>query len=198
MCVNCGRVAMSECTGCHKVNYCSTFCQRKVRLTWTILWSKVQFFKKLKSPFQECRRNTKDVANVVNPSYCFKSYPFFFVCLFWGWIFLLSFIKSMTIWNIKNEASVCLFFFHCRTGRIINTPAVSLQGALLFRRKSQSQPWTWTKWNEVAASPQSVWRREHWGHQTGSPYVDKEEIFFLNTYCGTYYESFPSDRHDLL
>ncbi|XP_037538432.1 deformed epidermal autoregulatory factor 1 homolog [Nematolebias whitei] len=29
MCVNCGRTAMSECTGCHKVNYCSTFCQRK-------------------------------------------------------------------------------------------------------------------------------------------------------------------------
>ncbi|XP_040019354.1 deformed epidermal autoregulatory factor 1 homolog [Gasterosteus aculeatus] len=29
MCVNCGRVAMSECTGCHKVNYCSPFCQRK-------------------------------------------------------------------------------------------------------------------------------------------------------------------------
>ncbi|XP_067349479.1 deformed epidermal autoregulatory factor 1 homolog isoform X2 [Channa argus] len=29
ICVNCGRVAMSECTGCHKVNYCSTFCQRK-------------------------------------------------------------------------------------------------------------------------------------------------------------------------
>lgn len=29
MCVNCGREAMSECTGCHKVNYCSTFCQRK-------------------------------------------------------------------------------------------------------------------------------------------------------------------------
>uniref|UniRef100_A0A3P9N1C4 DEAF1 transcription factor n=1 Tax=Poecilia reticulata TaxID=8081 RepID=A0A3P9N1C4_POERE len=29
MCVNCGRLAMSECTGCHKVNYCSTFCQRK-------------------------------------------------------------------------------------------------------------------------------------------------------------------------
>ncbi|KAM6937602.1 deformed epidermal autoregulatory factor 1 homolog [Xenentodon cancila] len=29
MCVNCGRVAMSECTICHKVNYCSTFCQRK-------------------------------------------------------------------------------------------------------------------------------------------------------------------------
>nr|XP_012311445.1 deformed epidermal autoregulatory factor 1 homolog [Aotus nancymaae] len=28
-CVNCGREAMSECTGCHKVNYCSTFCQRK-------------------------------------------------------------------------------------------------------------------------------------------------------------------------
>ncbi|XP_012888801.1 PREDICTED: deformed epidermal autoregulatory factor 1 homolog [Dipodomys ordii] len=28
-CVNCGRGAMSECTGCHKVNYCSTFCQRK-------------------------------------------------------------------------------------------------------------------------------------------------------------------------
>ncbi|KAK6472651.1 deformed epidermal autoregulatory factor 1-like protein isoform X3 [Huso huso] len=29
MCVNCGREAMNECTGCHKVNYCSTFCQRK-------------------------------------------------------------------------------------------------------------------------------------------------------------------------
>ncbi|XP_034541601.1 deformed epidermal autoregulatory factor 1 homolog isoform X2 [Notolabrus celidotus] len=29
MCVNCGRVAMNECTGCHKVNYCSAFCQRK-------------------------------------------------------------------------------------------------------------------------------------------------------------------------
>uniref|UniRef100_A0A3Q3VKC6 Deformed epidermal autoregulatory factor 1 homolog n=1 Tax=Mola mola TaxID=94237 RepID=A0A3Q3VKC6_MOLML len=29
MCVNCGREAMSECTGCHKVNYCSTFCQKK-------------------------------------------------------------------------------------------------------------------------------------------------------------------------
>ncbi|XP_029951498.1 deformed epidermal autoregulatory factor 1 homolog isoform X2 [Salarias fasciatus] len=29
MCVNCGRMAMSECTGCHKVNYCSAFCQRK-------------------------------------------------------------------------------------------------------------------------------------------------------------------------
>ncbi|XP_062316916.1 deformed epidermal autoregulatory factor 1 homolog isoform X2 [Osmerus eperlanus] len=29
VCVNCGREAMSECTGCHKVNYCSTFCQRK-------------------------------------------------------------------------------------------------------------------------------------------------------------------------
>lgn len=30
-CVNCGREAMNECTGCHKVNYCSTFCQRKVQ-----------------------------------------------------------------------------------------------------------------------------------------------------------------------
>ncbi|XP_031420596.1 deformed epidermal autoregulatory factor 1 homolog isoform X2 [Clupea harengus] len=29
MCVNCGREAVSECTGCHKVNYCSIFCQRK-------------------------------------------------------------------------------------------------------------------------------------------------------------------------
>ncbi|XP_077425734.1 deformed epidermal autoregulatory factor 1 homolog isoform X2 [Vanacampus margaritifer] len=29
MCENCGRVALSECTGCRKVNYCSTFCQRK-------------------------------------------------------------------------------------------------------------------------------------------------------------------------
>ncbi|NXG37680.1 DEAF1 factor, partial [Dromaius novaehollandiae] len=28
-CVNCGREATNECTGCHKVNYCSTFCQRK-------------------------------------------------------------------------------------------------------------------------------------------------------------------------
>ncbi|KAM4723106.1 LOW QUALITY PROTEIN: deformed epidermal autoregulatory factor 1 homolog [Rhinophrynus dorsalis] len=28
-CVNCGREALNECTGCHKVNYCSTFCQRK-------------------------------------------------------------------------------------------------------------------------------------------------------------------------
>uniref|UniRef100_A0A8C6TCS1 SAND domain-containing protein n=1 Tax=Neogobius melanostomus TaxID=47308 RepID=A0A8C6TCS1_9GOBI len=30
MCVNCGRVAMTECNVCHKVNYCSNFCQRKV------------------------------------------------------------------------------------------------------------------------------------------------------------------------
>uniref|UniRef100_A0A1A8S3R4 DEAF1 transcription factor n=2 Tax=Nothobranchius rachovii TaxID=451742 RepID=A0A1A8S3R4_9TELE len=29
MCVNCGRMAMSECAGCHKVNYCSIFCQKK-------------------------------------------------------------------------------------------------------------------------------------------------------------------------
>ncbi|KAK7893128.1 hypothetical protein WMY93_022280 [Mugilogobius chulae] len=29
MCVNCGRVAISECTSCHKVSYCSNFCQRK-------------------------------------------------------------------------------------------------------------------------------------------------------------------------
>ncbi|XP_033113843.1 deformed epidermal autoregulatory factor 1 homolog [Anneissia japonica] len=28
-CVNCGREAMSECTGCHQVSYCSSFCQRK-------------------------------------------------------------------------------------------------------------------------------------------------------------------------
>ncbi|XP_071941774.1 deformed epidermal autoregulatory factor 1 homolog [Antedon mediterranea] len=28
-CVNCGREAMSECTGCHLVSYCSSFCQRK-------------------------------------------------------------------------------------------------------------------------------------------------------------------------
>ncbi|XP_010132322.1 PREDICTED: deformed epidermal autoregulatory factor 1 homolog [Buceros rhinoceros silvestris] len=28
-CVNCGREATNECTGCHKVNYCSTFCQRQ-------------------------------------------------------------------------------------------------------------------------------------------------------------------------
>ncbi|XP_061629723.1 deformed epidermal autoregulatory factor 1 homolog isoform X2 [Phyllopteryx taeniolatus] len=29
VCENCGRVALSECTGCRKVNYCSIFCQRK-------------------------------------------------------------------------------------------------------------------------------------------------------------------------
>lgn len=29
MCVNCGRVAITACNGCHKVNYCSSFCQRK-------------------------------------------------------------------------------------------------------------------------------------------------------------------------
>lgn len=29
-CVNCGREALSECTGCHKVHYCSGFCQRRV------------------------------------------------------------------------------------------------------------------------------------------------------------------------
>ncbi|XP_072291794.1 deformed epidermal autoregulatory factor 1 homolog [Eucyclogobius newberryi] len=29
MCVNCGREAISECTGCRKVSYCSSFCQRK-------------------------------------------------------------------------------------------------------------------------------------------------------------------------
>ncbi|XP_057693912.1 deformed epidermal autoregulatory factor 1 homolog isoform X1 [Corythoichthys intestinalis] len=29
MCENCGRLAQNECTGCRKVNYCSTFCQRK-------------------------------------------------------------------------------------------------------------------------------------------------------------------------
>lgn len=29
MCINCGRVAISECTGCRKVYYCSAFCQRK-------------------------------------------------------------------------------------------------------------------------------------------------------------------------
>ncbi|XP_041445919.1 deformed epidermal autoregulatory factor 1 homolog isoform X2 [Xenopus laevis] len=28
-CVNCGREALNECNGCHKVNYCSIFCQRK-------------------------------------------------------------------------------------------------------------------------------------------------------------------------
>ncbi|NXF33499.1 DEAF1 factor, partial [Nyctibius bracteatus] len=28
-CANCGREATNECTGCHKVNYCSIFCQRK-------------------------------------------------------------------------------------------------------------------------------------------------------------------------
>lgn len=28
-CVNCGREASSECTGCHKVHYCSGFCQRR-------------------------------------------------------------------------------------------------------------------------------------------------------------------------
>ncbi|XP_015930906.1 deformed epidermal autoregulatory factor 1 homolog isoform X2 [Parasteatoda tepidariorum] len=28
-CANCDREAFSECTGCHRVSYCSTFCQRK-------------------------------------------------------------------------------------------------------------------------------------------------------------------------
>ncbi|XP_064489667.1 deformed epidermal autoregulatory factor 1 homolog isoform X1 [Ornithodoros turicata] len=28
-CVNCNRDAVRECTGCHRVNYCSSFCQRK-------------------------------------------------------------------------------------------------------------------------------------------------------------------------
>ncbi|TSK13471.1 Protein-glucosylgalactosylhydroxylysine glucosidase [Bagarius yarrelli] len=28
-CVNCGREASSECAGCHKVHYCSNFCQKK-------------------------------------------------------------------------------------------------------------------------------------------------------------------------
>ncbi len=28
-CMNCGREALSECTGCHRVSYCSSFCQRK-------------------------------------------------------------------------------------------------------------------------------------------------------------------------
>ncbi|XP_030843906.1 deformed epidermal autoregulatory factor 1 homolog isoform X2 [Strongylocentrotus purpuratus] len=31
-CANCGREATSECTGCHRVSYCSGFCQRK---DWT-------------------------------------------------------------------------------------------------------------------------------------------------------------------
>ncbi|XP_072016171.1 deformed epidermal autoregulatory factor 1 homolog isoform X2 [Amphiura filiformis] len=31
-CMNCGREALSECTGCHRVSYCSSFCQRK---DWT-------------------------------------------------------------------------------------------------------------------------------------------------------------------
>ncbi|XP_072528425.1 deformed epidermal autoregulatory factor 1 homolog [Salminus brasiliensis] len=28
-CVNCGREASNECAGCHKVHYCSSFCQKK-------------------------------------------------------------------------------------------------------------------------------------------------------------------------
>ena len=28
-CANCDREALSECTGCHKVYYCGTFCQQK-------------------------------------------------------------------------------------------------------------------------------------------------------------------------
>lgn len=44
MCVNCGRVAMSECTGCHKVNYCSPFCQRKVRSAAALILELVQGF----------------------------------------------------------------------------------------------------------------------------------------------------------
>lgn len=44
MCVNCGRVAMSECTGCHKVNYCSPFCQRKVRSAAALILELVEGF----------------------------------------------------------------------------------------------------------------------------------------------------------
>lgn len=29
MCLNCGRVAITDCAVCHKVHYCSSFCQRK-------------------------------------------------------------------------------------------------------------------------------------------------------------------------
>lgn len=29
MCANCNREALLECTGCHRVSYCSSFCQRK-------------------------------------------------------------------------------------------------------------------------------------------------------------------------
>lgn len=27
--MNCDREAISDCTGCHRVSYCSPFCQRK-------------------------------------------------------------------------------------------------------------------------------------------------------------------------
>ncbi|KAG7271917.1 hypothetical protein CRUP_024567 [Coryphaenoides rupestris] len=32
VCVNCGRAAMSECAGCHKVCYCAPYCQKKERI----------------------------------------------------------------------------------------------------------------------------------------------------------------------
>lgn len=35
---------MSECTGCHKVNYCSPFCQRKVTSAAVLLLKLVSFF----------------------------------------------------------------------------------------------------------------------------------------------------------
>lgn len=59
MCVNCGRVAISECTGCHKVNYCSTFCQRKVRLAfyfkcWTHFAVVCECKRKLSALFLPC------------------------------------------------------------------------------------------------------------------------------------------------
>lgn len=50
MCVNCGRMAMSECTGCHKVNYCSTFCQRKVRSAGSICWPWTSFSFQVRKP----------------------------------------------------------------------------------------------------------------------------------------------------
>lgn len=36
-CVNCGREASSECAGCHKVYYCSNFCQKKVSCLFSLV-----------------------------------------------------------------------------------------------------------------------------------------------------------------
>lgn len=58
--------------------------------------------------------------------------------------------KQMTVWCVCKRVNRWVFLF--RTGKIISTPAASPQGAWPSRRRSQSQPWTWTRWNEGAAA----------------------------------------------